>query len=371
MRNIKPFILVLSLAGTASTWSAENQGSNVSIYGAIDLGMEMVSGKLASTKGEDDTQVRVSSGTSTPHWGIRGDENLGGGLKASFQLESSFSGDTGAIGHGGRAFGRQANVSLSGPYGTVKLGRQYTMFYYGVKPANPFGTGSHGIRLLDPRITNPRHDNAISYLGKWGPVSGGVSYSFGWDGVAGNSAVASNCLGEAADSQQCRAWSAYGQYDGGSWGAVTSYERLNGGTSATFGGLTSPDLTDTRTTLGGYMKFAEGKQLTVGLISRNNMGSSMPKSDLIWVEGVLPVGKQYVFDGVLGQLKYENSSDKALLLNLRGKYILSKRTYVYLTAAFMNNAGASAVSASAASPILKPVAGASQQSFIAGIYHKF
>jgi predicted porin len=59
-------------------------------------------------------------------WGLKGTEDLGGGLKAVFQIESGFDVNNGKLGQGGLAFGRQAYVGVSdGALGTVTLGRQY------------------------------------------------------------------------------------------------------------------------------------------------------------------------------------------------------------------------------------------------------
>lgn len=312
---------------------------------------------------------------STPHFGFRGSEDLGGGLRAAFNLESSFAPDNGSFGHGGRAFGRQTWVGLSGSFGTVRLGRQYTMFRYGFQDANPFGYGNHGLRLLDPRISNPRADNSITYLGKWGPVSGGVNYSFGWDAVNGSpaNAAAANCPGESAtDKKQCREWSLFTKYDGGSWGVTTAYERIHGGTSATFGGLTSPERTDTRFVLGSYLNLTGGIKLGTGWIKRNNEGTpATPKSDMAWVQGVVPVGPQYFLDASLAGLKYDNSPNKAVVLNLRGRYQMSKRTSLYLTTSFINNGGTLALSATGSSPAIRPVPGGSQTSAILGVQHRF
>jgi predicted porin len=384
MRETRSKILVhlfvaASLGVTASAWSQDDDeepkgsrgGGSVALYGSVDLGLEALSGKSPSTNGERDTNFRVSNGISTPHFGFRGNEDLGGGMRAGFNLENSFAPDNGTLGLGGRMFGRQSWLSLSGRLGTVRLGRQYTMFRYGFEDANPFGYGNHGLRLLDERISNPRADNSISYMGQWGPVSAGVNYSFGRDAVAGNSTAATNCAGEAVDKQQCREWSLYTRYVSGSWGVATAYERLYGGTAATFGGLTSPDKTDTRFVLAGHMRLTSGTKLAVGWIKRNNEGNvATPKSDMVWVQGVVPVGP-YFIDGMLARLDYDNSPNKAMLVNVRGRYSLSKRTTLYVTAAHVSNSGTLALSATGSTPAIAPMPGGSQTSVIAGIQHTF
>ncbi|MFX5578745.1 porin, partial [Acinetobacter baumannii] len=61
--------------------------------------------------------------------GFRGTEDLGGGLQALFVLESGFAPDTGAMGQGGRLFGRQSYVGLKSGWGQIMLGRQLNMTY--------------------------------------------------------------------------------------------------------------------------------------------------------------------------------------------------------------------------------------------------
>ncbi|MCK9685341.1 porin [Scleromatobacter humisilvae] len=354
-----------------------SEKAKINFYGMIDVGVEDLRGHLASGKESD--AVRISNGIITPHFGLIGNGQLVRGLQGSFNMEGSFAPDNGSSGIGGRLFGRQAWVGLSGGFGTVRLGRQYTMARMGWEDANPYGTGNQGLRLLDPRISNPRADNSISYFGKWGPVTAGVNWSAGWDAIDGNAAntgpsnnAGADCPGEvASNNRQCRESSAGIKYDGGSWGLTSSFERLWGGTSATYGGLTTPNTTDTRFVLGGYLKLHGGAKLTAGWIQRDNEGSKTPKSDMYWTQAIVPVGDGFYFDGLLGELKYEDSPNKAMLINLRGRYIVSKDTTLYVTGALMNNDGTLALPASASTPSATPSAGGKQGSVITGILYRF
>ena len=93
--------------------------SSVALYGVVDVAVERVKGATSLT--------RVTSGQQQgSRWGLRGTEDLGGGLKAMFVLEAGINADTGTLGQGGRAFGRQSYVGLGGGWGAVRLGRQYT-----------------------------------------------------------------------------------------------------------------------------------------------------------------------------------------------------------------------------------------------------
>jgi predicted porin len=111
--------LSLALLGTAGVAHAQN---SVTLYGVIDTGLIYVHNANGNEK-----QIGTNSGTlSGDRWGLKGQEDLGGGLKAIFQLENGFDVNTGKLNQGGREFGRQAFVGLtSDKLGTVTLGRQY------------------------------------------------------------------------------------------------------------------------------------------------------------------------------------------------------------------------------------------------------
>jgi predicted porin len=362
-------VLLTGVPAFAQEAGTEAGGTTqLKIYGALDEGVEYVN-KIATSNGTK-SAVRVSPGIlSTSYFGFLGNEELGGGLKAVMKLEGGFAQDTGTTSLGGRFFGRQAYVGLAGPYGELTLGRQYTMRFFATWPINPFGLGTQGLPTLDNEFTNPRADNSISYRVKLGKLETGVNYSLGRDAVNGNSVVASNCPGETSPMKQCREWSTMLKYEDDGWGATTSYERKNGGTSATFGGLTSTDLTDNRFSLGGYLVLGSNR-VTAGWLRRSNEGSTTPKSNLYWLMDTIPLGNVTI-DAMLAQIKFDDSPNKATVLGLRAAYFLSKRTQIYVTADHVNNSGKLAVAATTAAPAATPVPGGSQLSFIAGIKHSF
>lgn len=359
-------------AGDEGDGASSNTGgsSSVTIYGFIDQGVEYIH-DTATSKTTTGNATRIGSGTATSYLGFRGREDLGGGLRAIFNLEQGYSPDLGTQSQGPRAWGRQAYVGLEGSFGLLTLGRQYTMKAFAMSPINMFGTGAQGLPTLDEGVSNPRADNAISYRVKFGGgFETGANYSFGRDGLAGNSKVATNCPGETTEASQCREWSLLLKYDGDKWGVSSAYERQNGGTSATYGGLTSPDLHDTRTILGGYLFFG-GTKVSVGWIRRQNDGLATPKSDLAWIMSTIPVTTAFSIDLMLAELNYKDSADKADVLGLRGQYALSKRTALYITADYINNGGALAVGATTNAPAVAPLPGGTQLSLITGFRHAF
>lgn len=380
-------VITLAAMGGMSVASAQEAKPSVTLYGLADLGVEVINGRNDGAGGTT-RSVRVGSGTAASRFGIRGNTgDMMPTLKGLFVLEAGVAADVGTLSQGGRIFGRQAYVGLQGDWGTVSLGRQMTMRFYGMQDADMFGAGSHGLGSLDSGVPNARADNALSYMGKWGPVSAGINYSVGRDASPASttsSAAATNCAGEAVNASQCKEWSVMAKYATADWGLATAYERQHGGTNAvagtsssapvppTFGGLTSPDKTDTRWTVNGYSKLGPNK-IGAGLLARNNEGSATtPKSKLWWLAVQAPIeGTPITLDAMVASLKFDNSENGANLLNLRGSWLLMKDLNAYVTLAHMRNQGTSALSASTNAPAAAPLAGRNQTSVITGIKYVF
>ena len=121
-------------------------------------------------------------------FGLKGAEDLGGGLKAIFQLENGFDSTSGALGQGKRMFGRQAFVGLqSDQYGTLTLGRQYDPIVdlvQGVTADNYFGSVFATPGDVDNNDNSLRVSNAIKYTS---PVFAGFQFEgmYALGGVAG------------------------------------------------------------------------------------------------------------------------------------------------------------------------------------------
>ncbi len=264
--------------GTAMPMVAAAQ--SVTLYGVVDTGIEYVS-NVGTAK---DGLVRMPNltGTVPSRWGVRGTEDLGGGLQSLFVLESGFAPDSGTSNQGGRLFGRQAYVGLSGNWGQLVLGRQNTMLFWAILDSDILGPNVYGANALDSYRPNARADNAIGYKGKFGGFTVGATYSFGRDTVnAGTNPAGTNCAGElASDSRACREWSALLMYETGTWGISTAYDSLRGGPGAA-AGLTSSKLKDDRLLLGAYALFDNAK-VGIGASFRNNQGGTPSHSQLYY-----------------------------------------------------------------------------------------
>lgn len=362
----------LALAGLSLLCGAA-AAQSVTFYGIVDVAVERISNTTAA--GVTNWRVPANTGSVPSRWGLRGSEDLGDGLKAVFTLESGFAPGTGALGQAGRMFGRQAFVGLSGPWGTAALGRQYTMTFWSLLDADVIGPLVFALGSLDAYIPNARVDNALSYRGSFSGLTVGATYSLGRDAAnpTPNNPAGTNCPGNVAgDTSSCRAWSALLKYDQPTWGVALATDTLRGGAGSwAAAGLTSSSLTDTRTTLNGYVKFA-GLKVGGGVIHRDNEGNATtPRSDLAFVGVSWPVSAAFSADAQVAQLKFKGSANKANLFVLRGNYALSRRTSVYAAVGQIDNSGTLAVSVSGGAPGSAPPAGEGQNGLVAGVRHSF
>ncbi|QDD63762.1 porin [Herbaspirillum seropedicae] len=366
LKGLKAIIAaLLTMSATLS------QAQSVTLYGIIDTGVEYVSNVGAGQQG----LLRVPNLTATTpsRIGLRGSEDLGGGLRSVFMLESGFAPDSGALNQGGRMFGRIAYVGLSDHWGQVSFGRQATMLLWATLDSDILGANVYGANALDNYRPNARADNSIAYRGSFGAFTLGGTYSFGRDTVnAGQNPAGTNCAGEqAGDSLACREWSLMVKYDTAAWGASLAYDTLRGGKGAA-AGLSSSQLSDSRMLLGAYLK-AERLKVGIGGSLRHNQGSALSKSQLYYAGLSYDLTPSLNLAGQLYYLHYDDSANKAWLGALRATYSLSARTALYLTSGFIDNRGQSNLSVSAGGSVgtANPAPGGNQFGMMAGIRHSF
>jgi predicted porin len=171
---------LIALAVLAASGASMAQ-SNVTLYGVAD--MWFGSSKATATLGTVSSSARLtqleSGGVSTSRWGVKGSEDLGGGLKANFQLEQSIGLDTGTTGGG---FDRQAWVGLSGGFGEVQLGRVWTSYDDIRASANDTFGANVASSFFTWNTYSDRTNNGIKYLTPvFGGFSGSVTYALGED----------------------------------------------------------------------------------------------------------------------------------------------------------------------------------------------
>ncbi|QIL73881.1 porin (plasmid) [Diaphorobacter sp. HDW4B] len=156
-------ILTAALLGCSSAHA--QQQSSVTIYGILDQYVNY----LSSSSG---TSVKAleDGGYKKSRFGLRGFEDLGGGYRVRFTLESGLSADTGVAGDtSGRFFDRQSWVGIVTPYGEIRAGRQNSTFL--VRGDNMDYTGRALGSIINTFPVSTRYDNDLSYLS---PRIGGV-----------------------------------------------------------------------------------------------------------------------------------------------------------------------------------------------------
>ena len=149
--------------------------SSLTLFGVVDAGVSRYRTTSTSYDPLRPGQLRQSqtvlspSGNASSRLGFRGTEDLGGGLAVGFWLEAPLNNDTG----GGIAnFGRRSTVSLSGPFGEVRLGRDYTASFWNDAVFDPFivnGVGTNLIAVVNSNIAASRA------LATGGLLNGGLS----------------------------------------------------------------------------------------------------------------------------------------------------------------------------------------------------
>ncbi len=245
---MKKSLLAVALLGTfaASAFAAPS----VTLYGRIDTGLVYTHANPDQANQDSTDTVEMKSGFSTgSRWGLKGTEDLGN-AKVGFVLESGFTSDDGVSAQGGKLFGREALVSVSGAYGTLYAGRMLTLASDGgsigmLGETSAFGN-AYGVASMKGSTGSAfaRYDNTIAYAS---PTFAGLSakamYSF-----KGNSAekdVDNNVLAE--NKAESTRYAAAGlQYKAGAFTGVltaeytmwgnANYRKLDDGVAVILGG---------------------------------------------------------------------------------------------------------------------------------------
>ncbi|MEM5429269.1 porin [Cupriavidus oxalaticus] len=344
------FSALASMGGTALAQSS------VTIYGVLDAPIEyvnnvargvptVVNGQLVPQPGGKRFSM-VNAGLSSPRWGLRGQEALGGGISAVFVLEGGFGVDTGTA-TSNRLFGRQAYVGLQGPYGRLTFGRQYTSIFDGFSNFTP----TRYAVLYEPIAwqlgVNYRSDNVIKYLGTFGRLTASAHYTPGaGTGVLGTTALANGGGGETPGNfRDNTGYGASLTYTDGKFGATAVYDEWRPtvttgqpGRVRKFGGALSYDF--------GPIKAMAGYRWNRSSFANSN---TLIRDDYWWA------GVNYRAMPALGlslAYFYGDIKEARLIATAPGTepanpwqvtfiadYDHSKRTDVYLTTAYARNAG--------------------------------
>lgn len=301
--------VILPAAALLLTSAAYAQTS-VQIYGIMDTTIRYTTNETAA----GGSKLLLGDGHLTgSRLGFQGTEDLGGGLKAIFNLESGILPDTGTLGAGGGLFGRNSSVGLTGSFGSVKFGRMFNTAHDMIGSYEPMAVPNTGLVGFQSQYTTVRFDNMIKYNGTFGDFSVGAGYAFGE--VAGDT----------------RSGSKYGAslaYKNGPLRVGGAYQVRN--TVTAYYGTTVPVSDSTLWTVGGTYDLGDAK-LYLGYTD-HKLDAANRKNHVIYT------GLKYAFTptiNFIGQVDYDkltNATESGTRYTSSAMvlYSLSKRTELYV-----------------------------------------
>ncbi|KVK75957.1 porin [Burkholderia cepacia] len=377
MRKVVVSTMSAGLALVATQTQAQ---STVMLYGVIDTSV-----MYTHNSGGQPTQLSLVSGAeSGSRFGLKGDEDLGGGLKAIFRLENGFNAANGKLGQGGRMFGRQAYVGLSGnSWGTVTLGRQLDPLVDLVQPVQGnkwlggfFSTPGD----IDNADNNTRFNNSVKWASpNWSGLQFVAMYSFG--GIAGSVASGQTYSGAASYSNGALSLAAgYLHIDNGnavlsSRGTTSSDSLFNSSVNNAYASSRSIDITRAggsyvlgSLTLGGYYSFS---QYNPDASSASGKSEKYHNGEVYTLWQVTPALQTQIGYDYLKS--YGDSSARQNQFSVGVDYLLSKRTDVYGVAAYAHATGQNGKGAAQAVIGSNNVdSGSSKQALVVvGLRHRF
>lgn len=298
----KTLVSLGALAAVTATGAAFAQ-SSVTLSGIVDNGLQKTS------SGEALKMTPSRSGTS--NWTLSGSEDLGGGLKAVFQVSTSFNSDDGTTPAANVLGNNGMFVGLTGNFGTVRAGRPSHILWSNVLSAN----GTKGVSgyeastvLNVPQNYGVFQANAVQYLS---PVMGGFRVQLEWVPSESN-AVAEN----------------------GGYGVALRYDA--GAVSASYVNYRAPKIGAPTGEPVNQLGLAYDFGVAKAFFTYRDQAGLASTLDNAWVLGVnVPVGTglAYAQYGVSDRV-----GDDARRVSLGYRHYLSKRTTLYVNAGLANAA---------------------------------
>lgn len=339
---------LLALATLCAFAGAANAQSSVTLFGLVDLSVNSVKNGALTIKSLSSNMLNSN------RLGFRGVEDLGGGMSASFWLEGGMNNDTGLGGNssGGFDFARRSTVSLSGSFGEVRLGRDYSNTFstkatYDAYGANGMGTllnlyASGVANLGSGATTVVRTNNMVGYFlpGNLGGLYGSVQISAG-EAVSGNKATGLR-VGYAAGPFDISASTSKTDIAGTS----NDFKVMNIGASYNMGFAKVMALYDQH-------KYGAKKYTTTGISASVPMGQGEFRA--AYSKGNAAGGGTDANDSTLFGVEYI--------------YNLSKRTALYTQYGRLKNSGAALATVGGGGPA--NVAGGTSTGYGAGVRHMF
>lgn len=332
-------LIALALAGLAAAPAFAQ--SNVTVYGRVDYGYMSRGGDDGAVTTNGRKGEMASGMQAGSRIGFRGEEALGNGLKAIFEVESGITNDapgTAAGQSGLFTTNRHSYVGLShAKFGTVVGGRLDGVRYGVFNKYDPFAGGGMG-NFTQMTTQVDRADNAVAYISpKWNGfglvVAGGTSI-FGQEFGTGSTVTGVN--GTKANLGDSRLYTIMGTYDNGPLSVSLDYETIDERHIAN----------DSRlyvVTAGASYDFKVVKIAALYDIIKGDENSAIGTGTREYdrrnwfVAASVPYGN-FLFKANYGRVQNkEFSNSDASKFGLGVNYYLSKRTNVYVDYGRINN----------------------------------
>lgn len=360
--------------------------SEVRIYGALDAGVAYSSNGAPGTG----HTLSMASGILRPSMlGFTGMEDLGGGMQAVFRLEAGLDADTGAMKNyqgnpsaatpaapGGATvnglFNRRAFVGLSGHFGSLTLGRDYTPIYWSALDTDVLGLTLYGNLQESVALSgtgSDRYGRASNGLFYASPELHGVvlraMYSFGSESGGGRGAAPSKANRMAGIS---------GKFSYNGLVTTLVYQQIDlpkvGGTPLAFTGSTS-----TRKDMSAGAKYTfQRYALSAGYLRIEQPTVVNTDDSMVWLGATVPlqIGTMHASVQRLKQRTAAGPDQAGVVLGLAYIHPLSKRTSLYSSYGRVNNSATAVFPLVSADPAILPgAAGAHVRALALGVMHAF
>lgn len=382
--SLKQSLTVLALASAGTFSVAAHAQSSVTLYGSLDAGILYV-----NNAGGHSMWQQNSSALSNTFFGLRGVEDLGGGTKAIFRLQSAFGLNNGTFSRNESLFNRLAYVGLQNDaYGTVTLGRQFDSVVDYLSPLSLSGAGA-GFNLAlhpldnDNLSTQRSTANAVKF-----ESANYAGFHFG--GLYGFS----NDPGQFANG---RTWSVGAGYSNGPVKVAAAYDQSNNNNplqvNASGASIDDPLPAGVRRTFGVGASYVFGPG-TVGVLWTHTrlqdshlagvpLDMSFDNIELNGTYNLTPslalMGSYTYTDGKTSGSGTVSSDPKWHSVALAVDYSLSKRTDVYLAGVYQhtsgdlynNGLGVSVANTASVAGLLSASTTQNQIGAAAGLRHRF
>jgi predicted porin len=332
---------LIALAALATVATASQAQSSVTIYGVMDMGVASVSGVATgatTTAGAATSRVTglQNGGSATSRLGFRGTEDLGGGLKANFNLEAEILGDTGSQKSTADAlFARASWVGLSGSAGDIQLGRMNTFSYGQGAKFDAFGGNNIGGYIASGKYGYVRMENAVQYVSpKINGVQAGLQTGTRTASATYPGTSITNYGEQAGETSGNRNTAGMLSYDNGPLELSLTY-----GEQKDAAGLKIDDVTTVfaRYNFGklkvaaGYMQ-QDADRVASGTGSTALVSSSTKKTTNTWIGANYSLTTNLTLNGIVQQIETETvagTKQKPQIYSAYLNYALSKRTSIY------------------------------------------